>query len=217
VIDPGQVTACLVTRGDQPDAMARIRESLIFDQVIVWDNSTAPFDAKCAGRYYAALGSRTRVVYFQDDDVIVPRETQQAIVAAYRPRVMVANWGHGDDPDGYDDLPLVGGGAIVDRDLPWIGLSRYLERFPLDDGFLYEADFVAGVLYRQFEHLRLPFEIDPSIAQDPSRLCSQEWQRDLKLEITVRARGIRDDRAGFAEAVAFASMNLRGYGTEAVA
>jgi len=121
-----------------------------------------------------------------------PPETQQAIVAAYRPRVMVANWGHGDNPDGYDDLPLVGGGAIIDRDLPWIGLSRYLERFPLDDGFLYEADFVAGVLYRQFEHLRLPFEIDLSIAQDPSRLCNQEWQRELKWAITNRARSVRD-------------------------
>jgi hypothetical protein len=54
------VTACLVTRGDQPEKMREIRESLIFDDVIVWDNSTAPFDAKCAGRYFAALGARER-------------------------------------------------------------------------------------------------------------------------------------------------------------
>lgn len=214
-MNPSDVTACLVTRGDQPEAMAQIRESLIFDNVIVWDNSTAPFDAKCAGRYYAALGSRSRVVYFQDDDVVVPAKTQAQILSAYRPRVMVANWGHGENPDGYDDLPLVGGGAVVDRDLPWIGLSRYLERFPLDDGFLYEADFVAGVLYREFEHLHLPFEINMDIAQHESRLCNQEWQRELKLQITEQARSIRDNPVGVGEAIAYASANLRAYGSVA--
>lgn len=187
------VTACLVTRGDQPEKMREIRESLIFDDVIVWDNSTAPFDAKCAGRYYAALGARNDIVYFQDDDVIVPRETQRELVDSYQPGVMVANWGHGETPAGYDDLPLVCGGGIVDRDLPWQCALRYLDRWPLDDGFLYEADFVIGVLYPAFEHRYLPFEIDYGIAQHDSRLCNQEWQRDLKPEITERARTIRDE------------------------
>lgn len=191
VIDQSQVTACLVTRGDQPDAIQRIRESLIFDNVIVWDNSLQP-DRKCAGRYYAAQAARTPVVYFQDDDVIVPRDTQFALLEAHEPAVMVANWGHGDTPDGYDDLPVVGAGAIVDRDLPWQALDRYLEHFPCDDDFLYEADFVAGALYPAFKHLRLDFWIDLEIAQAPERLCNQPWQRELKLRITERARMIRD-------------------------
>lgn len=186
------ITACLVTRGDQPDKIREILESLIFDDVIVWDNSTAPFDAKCAGRYYAALGARNDIVYFQDDDVIVPRATQQQLVDAYQPGVMVANWGHGTDPAGYDDLPLVGGGGVVDRDLPWQCALRYLDRFSLDDGFLYEADFVIGVLYPAFEHLHLPFEIDHAIAQHPSRLCNQDFQHALKFEMTERARAVRD-------------------------
>jgi hypothetical protein len=87
---------------------------------------------------------------------------------------------------------LVCGGAIVDQNLPWKALLRYLEHFPDDDGFRYEADFVAGVLYEQFEHLWLPFEILMHVAQHPSRLCNQEWQRDLKFDITQRARAIRD-------------------------
>ena len=193
MIGQADVTACLVTRGDQPAAMSRILDSLIFENVIVWNNAERDEDMKCAGRYGAVREATTRAVYFQDDDVIVPAETQRALLAAYEPGVMVANWGHGSNPDGYDDLPLVCGGAIVDRELPWAALGRYLVEFPYDDAFLYEADFVAGVLYPEFRHLTLPFEIDLAIAQHPSRLVNQPWQRDLKLAITKRARLIRDD------------------------
>lgn len=188
------VTAALVTRGDQPEAMERILESLIFPNVVIWDNSVEPLDAKCAGRYMAALKAPTGVVYFQDDDVIVPPETQQAIADAYTPGIMVANWGHGENPDGYDDLPLVCGGAIIEQFLPWRALGQYLAHWPFDEGFMYEADFIAGILYPAFRHLELPFEIDLEIAQHPSRLCNQQWQRDLKFLVTERARAIRDGR-----------------------
>jgi hypothetical protein len=76
--------------------------------------------------------------------------------------------------------------------LPWTSLDRYLEHWPLDDGFLYEADFIAGVLYEDFRHLHLPFEINMEIAQHSSRLVNQPWQRDLKLKITNQARQVRD-------------------------
>lgn len=191
MLETSQVTACLVTRGDQPAAILRIQESLIFDQIIVWDNSIQT-DWKCAGRYMAARMAKTPVVYFQDDDVIVPKRTQIELLENYKPGVMVANWGHGENPDGYEDLPLVCGGAVVDRQLPWRALRRYLKCYPDDDGFRYEADFVAGVLYETFEHHWLPFHIDLAIAQHPSRLCNQTWQRDLKFDITQRARAIRD-------------------------
>ena len=192
MLTPDQVTACLVTRGDQPDMMRRIRESLIFDRVVVWDNSQAT-DWKCAGRYMAAALADTQVVYFQDDDVIVPPDTQRRLVHAYMPGVVIANWGHGDTPDGYDDLPLVCGGAVLDRQLCFDAISRYAERWPLDDDFAYEADFVVGALYPDFRHLYLPFHIELEVAQHPSRLCNQDFQRDLKLKITNRARAIRDE------------------------
>lgn len=192
MIDQSQVTACLVTRGDQPDAMKRILDSLIFENVEVWDNSQAAIDLKTAGRYMAANNADTEIVYFQDDDVTVPPETQQALLDAYEPGVVVANWGHGDNPDGYDDLPLVGGGAILDRQLFRDAILRYAEHQPLDDWFLYDADFAIGVLYPSFRHLHLPFEIDLAIARHPSRLCNQPWQREAKRTITERAREIRD-------------------------
>jgi hypothetical protein len=186
-----QVTAALVTRGDQPEMMERILDSLIFDDVVIWDNSQRE-DWKTAGRYAVLSEALHDVVYFQDDDVIVPQETQHALLDAYEPGVMVAVYAHGENHGGYDDLPLVCGGAIVDRDIPWPALRRYLEHYPRDDGFLYEADFVAGVLYPEFRHLHLPFEINMPVAQHPSRLCNQPWQRDLKLKITNQARRVRD-------------------------
>ena len=186
-------TVCLVTRGDQPEMVARIRESLIFPEVIVWDNSVDP-DWKCAGRYMAAALSRTALVYFQDDDVIVPAETQQALLDRFvhADTDIVANWGHGDNPDGYDDLPLVCGGAVADKWAVWDAIRAYREHWPLDTEFMYEADFAVGVLYRSFEHLHLPFHIEMPVAQHSSRLVNQPWQKATKLLITERARSIRD-------------------------
>lgn len=192
MIDQSDVTACLVTRGDQPEAMRRILDSLIFENVEVWDNSTTGNDLKTAGRYMAAELADTEIVYFQDDDVIVPRATQEALLEAYEPGVVVAVWGHGENPDGYDDLPLVCGGAILDRRLCREAILRYAQHQPLDEWFLYDADFAVGVLYREFRHLYLPFEIDLGIAQHASRLCNQPWQREAKRTITDRARAIRD-------------------------
>lgn len=194
MLDQRDVTACLVTRGDQPEMIDRILKALIFDQAIVWDNSVNR-DWKCAGRYLAAMQAHTDVVYFQDDDVVVPQETQRTLLDSYEEGVCVANWGHGDNPDGYDDLPLVCGGAIVDRGLCFDSIVQYAALWPLDEAFQYEADFVVGVLYPDFRHLYLPFEINYPVAQHPSRLVNQPWQRDLKLEITGRARAIRDQAA----------------------
>ncbi|HSE44357.1 MAG TPA: hypothetical protein VLA89_03405 [Gemmatimonadales bacterium] len=187
----GRITACLVTRGDQPEMMARILETLVFDQVIVWDNSKGA-DWKCAGRYMAMHMAKTGLVYFQDDDVIVPRETQLSLVNQYGGEPCLSNWAHGENPDGYEDLPLVGAGAIVDRIDAYHAILRYAEHWPLDDGFKYEADFIIGVLYPYFKHVHLPFEIERPVAQHPSRLVNQPWQKELKYEMTQRARAIRD-------------------------
>jgi hypothetical protein len=192
MINREKVTACLVTRGDQPEMMARIQQSLIFADVIVWDNSAGQ-DEKCAGRYWACAQAKTPFVYFQDDDVIVPPETQVQLCLEHTTEMIcTANWGHGETPAGYDDLPLVCGGAIVNAEAPWAAIRRYVDHWPMDDEFRYEADFVVGALYPRFRHVFLPFDIDLSIAQHPSRLCNQPWQRDMKQKITERARAIRD-------------------------
>lgn len=185
-LTPDRVTACLVTRGDVD--MQPILDSLIFPDVVVWNNAERP-DFKCAGRYAAIQHARNNTIYFQDDDVIVPAETQQALLDDYEDGLLVANWAHGDTPDGYDDVALVGAGALVNRHLPLRALSQYLATFRKDDGFLYEADFIVGTL-TPHKHVRLPFQIR-DIAYNGKRLADEPWQRNLKREITDRARQIR--------------------------
>lgn len=186
-----EVTPCLVTRGDQPEMMNRIIDTLIFDELIVWNNSVRP-DWKTAGRYMAAAHARTDWVYFQDDDVLVSPSTQAGLLDAVLPTLeCVATDGHGPDPAGYEDMPLVGGGAIVNRRAVLDAIARYGAKYPLDSAFMYEADFAVGALYETWLQVDLPFHIDLSIAQDPSRLCNQPWQPRLKKEIADRARRIR--------------------------
>jgi hypothetical protein len=171
--------------------MRPILDSLIFDRVEFWDNSMDP-DWKVAGRYMAALGADTRAVYWQDDDTIVPPETQQKLLMEFGATDVdiVANWGHGENPDGYEDLPLVCGGAIANWRAAWASIAQYGEFFPLDTDFKYEADFVVGALYRNWKHMHLPFEIR-DVAYNGRRLADEPWQRDLKYRMTQRARAIR--------------------------
>lgn len=189
MIDPADITACLVTKGDTD--MDPIIDSLPYGEVIVYDNSVS-LDMKVYGRYAAIEFARNPVIYFQDDDCMF--HEHEALMAAYEPGMIVANWGHGETPAGFDDLPLVCGGALVDYNVPARAFARYLEFFPTDDGFLYEADFICGVL-SPFKHVHLPFEI-LDLARDGSRLAAQPWQREMKMKITNQARWVRDHQGG---------------------
>jgi hypothetical protein len=191
VIDLSQITAVLHTRGDTD--LGPILDSLLpYGEVKVWNPSRR--DVGVYGRYQLVRETSNPVIYLQDDDVIVPPETQRALIDAYEPGVLVASWGHGDTPCGYEDVALVHGGALVDRDLPGQAFARYLDHFPYDDDFEREADMVSGCLtpHRQ---LRLPFSILP-VASAPSRMCNQEWQREKKMRVTNRCRWIRDHASG---------------------
>ena len=190
-VSPADVTAVLVTRGDQPAMMAQILDSLVFEDVVMWDNSKRHHDFKTSGRYMAITHS-DGVVYFQDDDVIVPPETQRRLCEAYMPRVVIANYGHGEDDGGYGDLPLVGAGAVMDAALPLDATERYRQYWPLNEDFNYYCDFAIGVLYEDFRHLYLPFHIELEVARHPSRLCNQPWAAEMKARVTNQARAVRD-------------------------
>jgi hypothetical protein len=186
-IDPSQVSACLVTRGDQPEQMARIIETLPYDEVIVWDNSKRE-DHKTAGRYMAALEAKHDVVYFQDDDTLFRHHAE--LCAAYEPGRITAVYAHGENPGGYDDMALVGGGALADRD----AVCAALGGAESDAETLAYMDFHVGIL-TPYRHVHLPFEINMEIAQHPSRLCNQPWAAAAKARVTERARAIRDSTA----------------------
>jgi hypothetical protein len=187
VIDPRYVTACLVTRGDQPEQVRRIIETLPYGEIIVWDNSVRE-DWKTAGRYMAMDEASNDVVYFQDDDTLFLHHDE--LMAAYEPGMVTAVYAHGEDDGGYGDVPLVGGGALADRSAVRPAWDSFLRTWQTDEDLAY-ADFYVGVL-TPFKHVDLPFLIDMEIAQHPSRLCNQPWAADAKRRVTERARAIRD-------------------------
>ena len=195
MISPSEVTACLVTRGDQPEQMRRIIDTLPYDEIIVWDNSKDG-DYKTAGRYAAMFEAAHDVVYFQDDDTLFTRHDD--LMAAYEPGTITAVYGHGENDGGYGDLPLVCGGALADRNTVLEAMVAFHgDPIHLDEWSNHElayADFGIGVL-APFKHVDLPFEINMEIAQHPSRLCNQWWAPYAKASVTARARAIRDSRS----------------------
>jgi hypothetical protein len=186
-ITPDKVSACLVTRGDQPEQLERIIATLPYDDIVVWDNSLRHWDAKTSGRYSAMLEAKHDVVYFQDDDTLFTHHDK--LMAAYEPGRITAVYGHGTDDGGYGDLPLVCGGALADRGL----FTEPLRTLQHDPQSLAYADFHVGVLI-PFKHVHLPFEINMPVAQHPSRLVNQPWAAEAKRRVTERARQIRDSR-----------------------
>lgn len=192
-VDPADVTACLVTRGDQTEHLERIVDELPFGEIIVWNNAEREHDLRTAGRYAAMMEASNRVVYFQDDDTIF--RYPRSLCRFYEPGQITATYGHGENPAGYGDLPLVCGGGLADRVAVLDALCDYragpirLETWTPEE--LAYADFAVGIL-TPFRHVHLPFEIVLSIAQGSERLVNQPWAAAAKAGVTARARAIRD-------------------------
>lgn len=189
MISPSEVSAVLVTRGDRPEMIERIIETLPYDEVIVWDNSKRP-DLKIYGRFAAMREAKHEVCYSQDDDCIFRHHDE--LMAEYEPGIPTYVYGHYPEEGGFGDLPLPCGGALIPKSVAFSAFDRYFAHWPEDEALHYEADFVVGPLYPTFKQVRLPFEIVYEVAQSPERLCNQPWQADLKLALTSRARAIRD-------------------------
>jgi hypothetical protein len=197
VIDTREVTACFVTRGDQPEAMQRIRDSLIFENVIVWDNSAEEHDYKVAGRYAATLLSETKAVYYQDDDCIIPEGHTASAPRRIRTRC-----------DGRELGPRRKPGRLRGRaSRPRRSHRRYRASRGVRSAvpraitrwtklFCTRPTSSLASCTKSSGTCGCKFDIDMAIAQHPSRLCNQEWQRDLKFDVTQRARAIRDRGEG---------------------
>ena len=167
----------------------RIIATLPYEEVIVWDNSKMG-DYKIYGRFKAMELASNEVCYTQDDDCLFRYHDE--LMAEYEDGVPTYVYGHYPEEGGFGDLPLPCGGALVPKSVAFAAFERYLSVWPEDEAFYYEADFVVGPLYPTFKQVHLPFEINYSVAQHESRLCNQPWQAATKLELTTRARSIRD-------------------------
>jgi hypothetical protein len=144
-VAPWDVTAVIVTRGDCD--LEPILASLIFDDVVIWNNEVA-INYGAYGRYVAIRNHAKRdVVYVQDDDCIVSEEDQLRLVNAYEPGILTAMM----PPERIDylDTVLVGWGAIFDRGLPDIAFERWIATGHEMDSRKFQvvgADFVFPIL-----------------------------------------------------------------------
>jgi hypothetical protein len=128
VIEPAQVAVVIPTRGNvDMEPILAAYAGFGFSPGYVWNNSADP-DLGVYGRYAAisstVMGELAAVIITQDDDVILPRETIQALLDAYEPGKVVCNIPQR-FRQRYRDSGMVGFGAIFDRDLPRQAFNRF--------------------------------------------------------------------------------------------
>lgn len=124
------VSAVLVTRGDVD--MQPIIDTLPYGEVVVWDNSTRPYDAGVFGRYIAISEATRPLVYFQDDDCLV--SCHEALLEAWEPGYVVGNaFDDAERLKRYEGTTLLGWGSIFESDLPWEAFVRYARRYPIEE------------------------------------------------------------------------------------
>lgn len=182
------VCAVIVTRGDVD--LASILATLPYPDVVIWNDQERGSQG-CYGRYLAAAETTRPVVYYQDDDLIFTAHDE--LLAVYEPGWMVVNmpspWY---ETCGYDKLgqALVGAGSLVDRDLPFPALERYLAEYPQDELFNAYCDVVVGMLT---PHVRcdLGYEVLP-YASAPGRIYTSPGAVERKREMQRRVLAIRD-------------------------
>jgi hypothetical protein len=194
VLSPSDVSAVIVTKGDVD--LAPIRDSLVFRDVHVYDNSQEP-DKMTYGRVVAAHRAANTVVYSQDDDIIHSPQNQMRILSEYQAGKLVGcmweEWSAGAKKqgieDGYDDIVFPGSGSISDVSVWDQALEKYLSRWEEDDFFHLWSDTIIGVISPTVQ-LDLRFQVLPC-AGDESRMCNLPDAVAKKAEAIRRARETR--------------------------
>jgi hypothetical protein len=189
------VSAVIVTKGNVD--LTPILETLIFDDVVVYDNSKR-LDCMTYGRVVGAREAKNSVIYSQDDDIIHSPENQVAILDAYEEGKLTGcmwpDWSAGAKlqgiENGYDDLVFPGSGSISDLWLWEETIDEYLMEWGDDDFFRLWCDTIIGVI-SPTKQLDIRFEALPC-AEDEDRMANMENAVALKTQAIMRARAVRD-------------------------
>ncbi len=195
MLSPRDVSAVLVTKGDID--LTPVLDSLVFGDVVVWDNSVER-NEMTYGRVLAAHRARNSVVYSQDDDIVHSPENQMRILAAYEPGILTGcmwpEWSAGAREqgieNGYDDLVFPGSGSISDWSQWDFAVERYLERYPMDDFFRLWSDTIIGVICPT-QQIDVRFDVLP-YAEDDDRMANLPNAVEMKTEAITRARLVRE-------------------------
>ncbi len=138
MIDSSNVSAVLVTRGDQDlqPIYDSIEQAGITD-IVEWNNAEKPIDLKCYGRYAAIRDVENEYVYFQDDDLIVPVERLLKVWDFDRDSASILTNNRMDE-----EWPLLGIGSLFPGWMPEEAFDEYLSVFSFDEEFLRTCDVV---------------------------------------------------------------------------
>jgi hypothetical protein len=185
----------IVTKGDVD--LTPVLDSLIFPEVVVYDNSVRR-NEMTYGRVVGARDATNGVIYSQDDDIVHSPENQIQILAAYEEGKLTGcmwpEWSDGARAqgieNGYDDLVFPGSGSISDLWLWEESIDEYLYEWPGDDFFRLWCDTIIGVI-SPTKQLDLHFEA-LEWAEAPDRMANMEDAVALKTEAIRRARAVRD-------------------------
>jgi hypothetical protein len=202
LLTPDQVSAVIVTRGDVD--LTPILDSLIFDDVVVWDNSVED-DAMTYGRILATRRAKHEVIYSQDDDIIHTTENQLRILSEYEPNVLTGcmwkEWSDGAREQGiesgYDDLVFAGSGSVYDVHIPWTAAAEYLANYPDDHFFRLWSDTITGVL-AWTKQIDVRFQALPC-AENANRMCNLPNAAAYKKYAIELARSLRDEALAVAQ------------------
>jgi hypothetical protein len=186
---PSDVSAIVVTRGDVElfDIQASLR--LVFDDIIIWNNSERR-NLATFGRYEAIAEAKHQVVFVQDDDVVIPAASLETLLDAYEPGKVATNMPARFRPH-YPDSGLVGFGAVFDAALPEQAFARWRTMFPEDDLFRRRCDRVFTLL-TPLVLLDLPYEEMPW-AHAPNRSWKQHGHVAERERVLAMARQVRDE------------------------
>jgi len=195
LLSPSDVSAVIVTKGNVD--LAPILESLIFTDVVVYDNSVRP-DLMTYGRVIGAREAKHEVIYSQDDDIIHAPVNQARILSSYEEGhltgCMWPEWSDGARrqgiKNGYDDIVFPGSGSISDLWLWEEAIDEYLAEWPEDDFFRLWSDTIIGVI-SPTKQIDVRFNARPC-ADDDDRMANMDNSVALKTEAIRRAREIRD-------------------------
>ncbi len=195
MIDPADVAAVIVTRGDVSlkDPLTTLKRAGL-GQVEVWNNQHVAEDLGVYGRYAAIELTDAQAILVQDDDVQLPPDTIKKLLAAYQPRKLVANLPAGEYRRRYTDSTMVGFGAIFDRDLPNKAFARFRENVTYADEEIFRrtCDVVFTTL-TPFVLVDLPFTyLEHTYAENRMyRMPNHTTERQKMLHL---ARAVRDAR-----------------------
>lgn len=199
------VAAVIVTRGDVdlqriigqdwPDAV---------HEIVVWNNAEEKHDLAVYGRYAAIARTTQPLIFVQDDDVVLPKESLEEIIwqcdsgSAEYGRLVV-NMPQIFRHDFYREHALVGWGACFHRDLPeeafasfWTGVTWGTIPAVGTDFFNRTCDIVFTGLI-PYTMVDVAYEALPC-SEDATRMWKQRTHMEERQRMLELVKKARDDR-----------------------